>query len=571
MRRLELLVDLAEGLILQGRFDETAAWLDEVRTIANEVGEARLTVRAELIMVSVDQFRAGGASSADDAILTANRAIGVLEPLHDAAGLARAWRLLMMTWANTGQLDEASMAAERVVRYAREAGDARLASRSAGAIAYIVLHGPTPVSEALPRCEGLLASVAGDRAVEALIESTIAVLLAMGGDFETARERYRQSQASLAELGAGIRSSNGSIDLSRVELLAGDLDAAERELRRDHAALLAFDETYFRSTIAAYLAEVLWLKGDLHGALEFAAEAQAIGEADDVLTQVPLRAVRAKVLATRGDADGALRLAREAVELAAGTADDELRAGALADLAEVLVMTGDQEGSGPPRGRPCRSSSGKVTSCRRGGSASSCTPLLGPDRASAGSEVRAEPAVVRVVDLEDHVRVVVGILLAKPVVVARLRAPVTHEARHLGSVRGIRARRHGHRRSRQWPTGVVMTDRELAEAGLARKPVGGNVEDGQRRTGDDRERAAVADVDVHLLAERAARAEVRAAGLLERDRDERRRRVERVRLAAVAARERTLVRDEAAGEPGAGVDRGRRIRGQEVTMARLFW
>jgi class 3 adenylate cyclase/tetratricopeptide (TPR) repeat protein len=347
-QRLELLVDVAEGLIQEGKFDETTSTLQEVKAIAGEIDEARLMVRAELIMVSVDQFRAGGESAAGRAIDTANRAISVLEPIDDAAGLARAWRLLMLTFGTAGRLDEASHAADRVIAYAGQAGDSRLASRSAGTIAYIVLHGPTPVREAIARCEELLASVTGDRSAEAVIGSAIAVLRAMNGEIELARELYRQSQATLAELGSGIRSSNGSIDSSRVELLAGDLDAAERELRRDHEALLGYDETYFRSTIAAYLAQVLWLRGDPEEALRFAAEAEAIGEADDVLTQVPLRTVRAKIMATRGDADGARRLAAEAVDLAAGTTDDELRAEALADLAEVLGILHDEEGAGPP-------------------------------------------------------------------------------------------------------------------------------------------------------------------------------------------------------------------------------
>jgi tetratricopeptide (TPR) repeat protein len=247
-----------------------------------------------------------------------------------------------------GNLDEAGHDADHVIRYARQAGDARLASRSAGTIAYVLLHGPTPVREAIPQCEALVASVSGDRSAEAVLVGTLAVLRAMEGAFEDARSLYRRGQAIADELGAGLSSDSSSIDSSRVELLAGDLKAAERELRRDYEALAAIDETYFRSTIAANLAKVLWLAQDADGALHFSEIAEQIGDADDVLTQVPWRSARARVLASRGEVDRARKLATEAVDLAAATPQTHLRAEALVELADVLAAIGDHESAGPP-------------------------------------------------------------------------------------------------------------------------------------------------------------------------------------------------------------------------------
>jgi ATP/maltotriose-dependent transcriptional regulator MalT len=204
------------------------------------------------------------------------------------------------------------------------------------------------VTEAIPQLEALIASVEGDRTAEAVLVGSLAVLHAMNGDFETARVLYRRGDAIAAELGSGLVGSSSSLDSSRVERLAGDLAAAERELRRDYDALAVINETYFRSTIAAELATVLWLAGDADGALHFSEVAEEIGDADDLVTQVPWRSARARVLAARGDADTARRLAREAVELAARTPQPHLNAEALDDLAEVLVAVGDVESSGPP-------------------------------------------------------------------------------------------------------------------------------------------------------------------------------------------------------------------------------
>jgi tetratricopeptide (TPR) repeat protein len=345
--RLEILIDLAEGLLQQGSFDSATATLDEVRSIAGETDEERLTVRADLVQAWLEQFRGGegGAARAFDA---ANRAIVVLGPLGDANGMARAWRLAMVTHVLQGHLEEAAQAAERVVEYASSSGDRRLTARSASAIGYILLHGPTPVSEAIPQLEALIADVEGDRTVEASLVGTLAVLRAMEGEFDGARDLYRRGQAIAAELGAGLVGSSSSIDSFRVELLAGDLVAAERELRRDYDALAEINETYFRSTISAYLAIVLWLAGDADGALRFTEVAEEIGDADDILTQVPWRSVRAKVLASRGEPQAARRLAAAAVALAAATPQLHLRAEALADLADVLEAVGDTESPGPP-------------------------------------------------------------------------------------------------------------------------------------------------------------------------------------------------------------------------------
>jgi class 3 adenylate cyclase/tetratricopeptide (TPR) repeat protein len=346
--RLELMVDLGEALLNSGSFDDAGALLDEADAIAREIRDDRLVVRAALIKVVVDQYRSGGEGGAARAIETARHAIEVLEPAGDTSGLARAWRLLMNTEIMQGHLDEASAAADRVVEFAGRAGDSRLASRSAPVIASILLRGPTPVAEAIPRCQELREGVKGDRKVEAVIDGTLAVLHAMAGDFGEARALYRRGQSTLIELGAGIDASAGSIDSSRVEILAGDPAAAERELRRDHDALAEIDETFFRSSIAARLAHVLWVAGDHDGALRYADEAEQIGDADDVDVQVNWRTARAKVLAARGEAATARDLAMKAVEIAAETADGILRSDALIDLGEVLALIGSDESSGPP-------------------------------------------------------------------------------------------------------------------------------------------------------------------------------------------------------------------------------
>ena len=344
--RLELIADLGEALIALGLFGEAIAILDEGGAIASELGDDRLGARTTVIRLYADVFGPGG-SSMTQAIAEAQRAIVRLEPTGDEASLARAWRLLMLCHVTVGRLEAASDAAARLLDHATRAGDRALAARSAPAIAYVLVHGPTPVADAIKRCRELLADAEGDRKTEAVINSALAQLLAMRGEFEEARQLYRRGRLTLEELGGGIDADSTSIDSSRVELLAGDVGAAERELRRDDAALGAIDERYFRSTISAILAGVRWLRGDPDEALRLSEVAESIADADDVWSQVAWRAARAKVLAGRGDLTAAAT-AEAAVALAAGTEDVALHADALVDLADVLGLLGREADAEPP-------------------------------------------------------------------------------------------------------------------------------------------------------------------------------------------------------------------------------
>jgi ATP/maltotriose-dependent transcriptional regulator MalT len=314
-------------------------------SIANETGEERYALRAAVLKVTIDVFRAGGDRRGMD---VAKRSISDLERLGDAAGLARAWRFVMYAEANQGHVDEASAAAARVIEYAGQAGDRRLASRSAPPIVAFLLHGSATVAVAAAKCEELLDITQGDRKTEAVILGTLAVLRAMDGRFDEARALYRRAQATLNELGTGIDAHSTSIDSARVERLAGDPRTAELELRRDYGALEALGETYLRSTVAACLAEVLFLNGDLVGANAFSTITEQIADPEDVEPQVKWRMVRARVLAASDASVSAVRLASEGANLAAATSDQLLRADAMADLGEVFLAVGDPESSGPP-------------------------------------------------------------------------------------------------------------------------------------------------------------------------------------------------------------------------------
>jgi ATP/maltotriose-dependent transcriptional regulator MalT len=215
-----------------------------------------------------------------------------------------------------------------------------MVARAIPSLGYCALSGPTPVPEAIERCRALLDEVKGDRKPEALLEAALSHLEAMRGNVEESRTLYRTSRAKLEELGWTFLAAQTSFDSGPVEMLAGDLAAAEAELRRDYDALERMGETNYISTTAAFLAEVLYRQGDLDGAEEHTKISEELAAQDDVSSQFRWRSVRAKILGSRGDAAEGEKLAREAVALIQASDDLNSQGEALIDLAEVLRLRG---------------------------------------------------------------------------------------------------------------------------------------------------------------------------------------------------------------------------------------
>ena len=270
----------------------------------------------------------------------ATPAIARFEAEGDDARLATAWRLLAWAHGTSLQLTLAAQAAERAMTHARLAGDARQARRAASHYAMAALHGPTPVSEAIRRCKEIAEESRGDRRTEGFVRSTLAPLHAMRGDFEEARRLYTEAQSMLAELGRTVLGSSTSLSSCGVERLAGDLAAAERELRRDYQSLTELGEKYLLSTVAGELARVLYEQMRFDEAEEMSLHAQQLADADDVASQTLWRTVYAKVLARGGNKDGALILVGEAVDMLGRTDAVVAQAETLVDLAEVLRFAG---------------------------------------------------------------------------------------------------------------------------------------------------------------------------------------------------------------------------------------
>lgn len=338
-RRPRLLIMTGEARLELGEFAAASDLFDAAVAVASELADrsAEATARIERLRL---RHVTGSSGGADQVASQVHELIPSLEAAEDQAGLARAWRLLTYVEMDAERWSAAEMTATRVLEHARRAGDRAMELRMLPALAHTARYGPMPVDEAVRRCEELLTRATGDRRAETAIRRTIASLRALQGDFETARNLYRASRATLLDLGWRFGAALVSIDSGPIEMLAGDPAAAEAELRRDYQTLDAMGERNFITTTAAYLAHALYRLGRFDDAASFATFSAETAAEDDVATQFLWRSARAKLLAQAGSGMEAIAMAREALRLAR-TSDDPIgQADTQVELAVTLRLCG---------------------------------------------------------------------------------------------------------------------------------------------------------------------------------------------------------------------------------------
>ena len=338
--RLELLPALGEALVDSGAFSDAEAFLKEAIEGAEAIGNAPLRARAQVVAWHLGGSVGDPESWAKRAIKGAEEVLPVFERAGDDAGLAAAYRLLAWARGTACQFGDVAMAAGRAVEHARRAEDERQRRWAEAQYAMAVVWGPTSVPEAIARCEEIVEEAGDDRRTIGLVKSLLGRLEAMRGDFPRARALAREARATLEDMGKSVITASTSLDSCGVEMLAGDLAAAERDLRRDFEALEEMGERYLLSTVAAELANVLVERDCNDEAEGHTRVAEELAADDDLTSQALWRWVRAKVLARRGETEHALALAREATRMLSETDSLVARADALAALSEVAAVAG---------------------------------------------------------------------------------------------------------------------------------------------------------------------------------------------------------------------------------------
>jgi class 3 adenylate cyclase/tetratricopeptide (TPR) repeat protein len=339
-QRGDMLPELAEALVSLGDFAAARSALDDASASAERSANRRLAASTQVIGMFVRLF-SGEPGAAGDAMIAETQAlIPVLEAENAHNELANAWRLIVFIHGMGGHYRLASEAVERSIFHARISGNERLVARNSVILAINALYGPMPVPQAIAQCEAMMAGGIGDRQVAGSVMCTLAQLKAMNGELMAARELYGRGRAMLRDLGQGVNAASTGLDVARVELRAGNLAQAERDVRADHDFLAAVGETYFLSTMAALLARLVRDQGRDDEALELTKTAEAATATDDIESQALWRSIRAPVLARAGDLAQAEALSREALALVRTTEAPILQADALTERASVLRIAG---------------------------------------------------------------------------------------------------------------------------------------------------------------------------------------------------------------------------------------
>jgi DNA-binding SARP family transcriptional activator len=335
--RVELLCELGVAQRVLGDFEGGEATLVEACDAAAR--DQRVLLRAQIELAYLRLF-SGAKSASSDLVEIAAKAVPIFEELGDDRALGRTWRHVGYLRGFEGRLADWQEAVERaLVHYLRSGWSA---SGCLGELAAALLYGPSPVPDALERCEELLDETT-DRVGRANVLAFMSGLEALDGRFDDARRRLTDAETTYEEMGElYVRANSCGRVRGRIEMLAGDAVAAERALAEACATLERVHDEAGLSTLAAELADALHAQGRYDEAMGWLDLAEARSSAEDISAQYTWRRVRAKALARAGAHQEAERLAREAAELAARTDALSDHGCVLLGLAEVLLLAGNE-------------------------------------------------------------------------------------------------------------------------------------------------------------------------------------------------------------------------------------
>jgi DNA-binding SARP family transcriptional activator len=332
--RCELLNELGTAYRAGGEFEQAQRNFEEAISAGSR--DRRTVLRAEIELAHVRLFGEPEHSTAE-LLDRAERAIPVFEEVGDDRALGRTWRHVGNVESLRGQISAWQVAAERALVHYRRSGWS--VSGCLAEIAAALFYGPTPVPEAIARCDELLRE-APDRMGKANVLAFLGGLQGLAGSFDDGRRLTHEADKIYEEIGETYSIANNSGRVrARIELLSGDPAAAERILRDCCSTFERVSDQQGLSTLAAELADALYVQGRYDEAAGWIELARERARADDVSAQFAWRRVQAKLLARSRGSEEARAVAAEAEAIVAETDDVDAQGVVLLDAAEVSRLT----------------------------------------------------------------------------------------------------------------------------------------------------------------------------------------------------------------------------------------
>jgi hypothetical protein len=154
LARVDALIALGRAMFTSGRIEEAGGVLQRAVASATQIDEGALLWRARLAWADCRTYtEAAGLLEAHETL--AKEAITALEALGDDRGLAAAYNLFGLVQSERGQFGPWAESCERQVFHARRSGDSSLERLGLRRLATALFVGPTPISEAIERCEAI--------------------------------------------------------------------------------------------------------------------------------------------------------------------------------------------------------------------------------------------------------------------------------------------------------------------------------------------------------------------------------------------------------------------------------
>jgi DNA-binding SARP family transcriptional activator/tetratricopeptide (TPR) repeat protein len=336
-RRLELLIAYGRALWQLDRFPESRAALEEAIELARRLGDEHAEVRSQLWLART-RWSLEPDADVEGMERAARAAAERFEALSDDPGAYEAWSVIHSAGNHRAQYASSLDALERAIAYGRKAN--RLEARTIGVTVMVYAYGPQPTSAGAAYATSLLRRGELERADEADVLDYLAPILAMRGEFDSAREFVRQALALWVDAGVLAPGAPWLGEAARVEMLAGNWEEAEHCLRVQCEQSGRPGREPMLATYAALLAHCLVQRDRPAEADEWATRSEAVAPRDHARSQVLWRTARAKLLAQAGSLDDAESLGREAVDLAERTDWLWGIGDAYVDLADVLRLAG---------------------------------------------------------------------------------------------------------------------------------------------------------------------------------------------------------------------------------------
>jgi len=332
----DLACELGVALNVRGESAHGTEVLTQAAERAARAGDERLELRARMERIFgqslVEQDRS------TDLLDVAATAIPVFEAHGDHRSLGRA--LVSIALIRGGffcQYAASEDAATQAAIHYQRAGWSP--SSALGNVATALYFGPTPVEDAVARCNTLLVEHANDRASEANVLVWLGGLQAMLGDFEGGRRETLRARGRYQELGLQVAAIDSCAQvLGAIELLAGSAEEAEKTLRQGVEMLERIGNMGVLATRAGQLAEAIYLQDRYDEAEDWTEVARRWASSDDLDAAVHWQPVQARILARRGAIEEAETLAREVLGRIEQTDALNRRADVSIALAEVLRL-----------------------------------------------------------------------------------------------------------------------------------------------------------------------------------------------------------------------------------------